>query len=244
MSCIEQHTVQLPWGACTFHLKRSTRRSIGLLVDAEGVHLTAPHNTPLALIQQVVQNKSDWIHRNIQRQAERKTQNTTLSDLLAHKQAIPIQGEPYQVSNHVGRAMLNPHTQHIALPQAPLDIQLKTLETLLKQHALGVFHQKAQELTQRVKLPPFRILLSNPKARWGSCDQAGNIRMNWRLIHHPMHRIEYVVAHELAHLLEMNHSARFWALVGRLMPNYPEAEAEFKLLSPAFVPWINPPSLG
>lgn len=236
MNSSEQHTIQLPWGACTFHLKRSARRSIGLLVDGEGVHLTAPVHTPLALIQQVVVDKADWIHRNIQRQVERDTQNTTLSHLLTQTQPIPVQGLPYQISVHVGRAMLNPHTQHIALPQGPIPVQLKALETLLKQHAKRVFHQKAQELAQRMQLPPFRILLTNPKARWGSCDQAGNIRLNWRLIHHPMHRIEYVVAHELAHLIEMNHSSRFWALVGRLMPDYPDVQAEFKLLSPAFVP--------
>ena len=76
-------------------------------------------------------------------------------------------------------------------------------------------------------LPP--IALSSARTRWGSCSQASGIRFNWRLIHLPTHLVDYVVAHELAHLVEMNHSPRFWAEVGRLYPDWRAARAELKL---------------
>ena len=60
--------------------------------------------------------------------------------------------------------------------------------------------------------------LSNARSEWGSCDQQGVIRLNWRLIQLPPELALYVVAHEVAHLIELNHSARFWTLVEGLFP--------------------------
>jgi predicted metal-dependent hydrolase len=64
-----------------------------------------------------------------------------------------------------------------------------------------------------------RLSLSSAQTRWGSASGAGWIRLNWRLIHLPLPVIDYVVVHELAHLREMNHSPRFWALVEAVLPD-------------------------
>jgi len=81
-----------------------------------------------------------------------------------------------------------------------------------------------------VKTPP--LTLSNAQSRWGSCSSRGDLRLNWRLLQAPPHIINYVICHELAHLKEMNHSARFWAIVEQLFPDYKRAEKELKALSP------------
>ncbi|MGI4855859.1 MAG: M48 family metallopeptidase [Janthinobacterium lividum] len=70
--------------------------------------------------------------------------------------------------------------------------------------------------------------LSSAKTRWGSCTSAGNIRLNWRLVHFPLDVLDYVVIHELAHLREMNHSPRFWAVVEGVMPDYQRLRALLK----------------
>jgi predicted metal-dependent hydrolase len=80
-----------------------------------------------------------------------------------------------------------------------------------------------------VTMPPLK--LSNASTRWGSCNSKGEIRLNWRLIQAPPHIIHYVVAHELAHLKEMNHSPRFWAWVTRLCPDYVNIRQELKKIS-------------
>jgi predicted metal-dependent hydrolase len=67
-------------------------------------------------------------------------------------------------------------------------------------------------------VPPVR--LSNARSEWGSCNHKGEIRLNWRLIQLPPALADYVVAHEVAHLVELNHSRRFWALVESLMPGH------------------------
>ena len=72
------------------------------------------------------------------------------------------------------------------------------------------------------------LTLSGARAQWGMCRDDGHVRLNWRLIHLPLRLIDYVVAHELAHLREMNHSARFWMVVGGLYPDYKAARAELR----------------
>ena len=72
-------------------------------------------------------------------------------------------------------------------------------------------------------MAPKRWALSSARTRWGSCAADGSIRLNWRLMHFPVEIIDYVVAHELAHLREMNHGPRFWSAVGELFPDWKRA---------------------
>jgi predicted metal-dependent hydrolase len=66
--------------------------------------------------------------------------------------------------------------------------------------------------------PPLSVRLSDARSEWGSCNAKGEIRLNWRLVQLPPALAEYVVAHEVAHLDELNHSARFWSRVEALLP--------------------------
>jgi predicted metal-dependent hydrolase len=78
------------------------------------------------------------------------------------------------------------------------------------------------------KLAVRRITVRNQRSRWGSCSRRGTISLNWRLIQTPPFVRDYIILHELAHLREMNHSARFWSEVERLCPGYKTAELWLK----------------
>ncbi len=73
-----------------------------------------------------------------------------------------------------------------------------------------------------------RILISNLKYRWGSCTPSNNLNFNWRLIKAPMRVIEYVIVHELAHLLESNHTGKFWTIIKTQLPDYSTAKEWLK----------------
>lgn len=235
-SNLEVHTVQLPWGACTYLLRRSKRKSIGFVISDDGLQVSAPPRVSVSEIQGIVASKSDWIERSLQRWRERQSSSITLEELLLNKKPVPVRGQPFEVRVvPTGRPLLNPWTQEITLPQSQ-STSLKSLEKLLKNHAREVFVHMANTLASKHALPAFQIRISSPRMRWGSCNSKGEVRLNWRLVHYPLHMIEYVIAHELAHLVEMNHSPRFWAIVEQLMPNYRERHKALAKLNPAEVP--------
>jgi predicted metal-dependent hydrolase len=90
----------------------------------------------------------------------------------------------------------------------------------LKDEALRAVTPRVAAYAARVRasLPPTQ--LSNARSEWGSCTHKGEIRLNWRLVQLPPHLADYVIAHEVAHLVELNHSARFWAVVEALFPGH------------------------
>ncbi len=95
-----------------------------------------------------------------------------------------------------------------------------------RRHAQSNFADRVGELAPRLGVPVPRVFLSSARTRWGSCNVKREVRLNWRLIQAAQPTIDYVVVHELAHLIEMNHSRRFWKLVASVAPHYREACAE------------------
>jgi predicted metal-dependent hydrolase len=84
------------------------------------------------------------------------------------------------------------------------------------------------ELARRHGLCVQRVTVRNQRSRWGSCSRRGTISLNWRLIQTPPFVRDYILLHELAHFIEMNHSRRFWAEVARLCPEFAQAERWLK----------------
>ena len=81
---------------------------------------------------------------------------------------------------------------------------------------------------ERIGVDYGKITIKDTKSRWGSCSYQGNLNFCWRLVLAPEEVLDYIVVHELCHRLEMNHSARFWAEVGRVLPEYEKSKAWLK----------------
>jgi hypothetical protein len=115
----------------------------------------------------------------------------------------------------------------VSAPQRsrPLDVLL----AWLKQQALDALRPRAAFYSALLGLPPPRVALSNARTQWGVCTESGAIRLSWRLVHVAPALADYVVAHEVAHLVEMNHSRRYWALLARLHPGWREARERLEL---------------
>ena len=106
----------------------------------------------------------------------------------------------------------------------------------LQQRAGDRFGARLAYFLQRTGLTIRRWRLSSAATRWGSCTSDGTIMLNWRLIHFAPDIIDYVIAHELAHLREMNHSQDFWTQVGHILPDFEKAKQALRRHDPAALP--------
>ncbi|MFN3401369.1 MAG: M48 family metallopeptidase, partial [Ferrovibrio sp.] len=103
----------------------------------------------------------------------------------------------------------------------------------LQRRAFEHFQPRLAAMASRLGQSAPPLGLSSARTRWGSCSLRSGIRLNWRLIHLPPATIDYVIAHEVAHLVEMNHGPRFWQVVQRLYPDWRGARNELKRLGAA-----------
>jgi predicted metal-dependent hydrolase len=224
-----------------YALKRARRRSIGFIVGPEGLSVNAPKWVGLRDIEIALQEKAAWILRKLREQHERAQRLHAAKVDWRDGTTIPFLGDTVIIvlDARTTGAVLNtdsaalpgvPHlTLHIGLPHTATAAQIRdAVQSWLQRQARRVFEERCQLFTQRLGVRYTRLSLSSAQTRWGSASADGSIRLNWRLIHFALPTIDYVVAHELAHLREMNHSPRFWDVVRSVLPDYEHARGTLK----------------
>lgn len=215
-----------------YQLERRPRKSVGMLINNTGLVVRAPRHVSQSRIEQLLQTKAGWIRSKLKLREESVDAPMHLNDgavlwLLGSEIRLSVRADARSRAVEFDHGVL-----HIALP-APDDesaVARKVLQWYRKQ-ALADFSRRLEIFSAKLGVALPKLLLSNARARWGSCNSKAEIRLNWRLLQAPPHIINYVVCHELAHLKQMNHSPKFWALVESICPDYKKAEKELKALS-------------
>jgi predicted metal-dependent hydrolase len=217
----------------SYHLERRPRRTIGLKITNDGLVVHAPRHILEFQLKKILQEKSKWIQNKL----EARKQNHVSPLCWQNGELLQLLGNPITLNLTVDTKNKHPQFNHDSLtiqsPQIsqPAFVQRKVVQWYKKQ-ALADFSRRLEIFAAKLDVPTPPLHLSNAQSRWGSCNSRGVIRLNWRLLQAPPHIINYVICHELAHLKEMNHSAKFWAVVSNLYPHYKQAEKELKQLSP------------
>jgi len=207
------------------------RRTIGLQVDERGLTVHIPHRLPPHTVESLLRDKSDWIARKLA-----KWQNRPAAIAWQDGTTLRHLGQPLQLclrrDARNRAAEFDGSRLHLAVADTgdSTAVQRKVAQWYARQ-ARADFARRLELLAAKLGVPTPPLYLSSAKTRWGSCNSKGEIRLNWRLIQAPPHIIHYVVAHELAHLKEMNHSPKFWTWVEKLCPDYQAARQELKALS-------------
>lgn len=221
--------------AVPYLLRRSARaHRLGLRIDRHGLSVTLPQRARVSQrdIDALLNLHADWIVTKLgtwqERAARREQQRVRFEDGAL----LPLLGEQIRLRTHPlsehRRTRIQPLGDELWVsgPAARDDTLLPAaVTTWLRRHALQVFAQRLPPWAERLGRQPRSLGLSSARTRWGSCARNGDIRLNWRLIQFAPELIDYVIAHELAHLVEMNHSPRFWAQLEALMPNYRQHKA-------------------
>ena len=228
-------------GARTLHyrLKRSSRKSIGFVIDGTGLTITAPRWVTLGDIETAVAEKQRWIFAKLAEWQTRVEQRALPRVQWADGAELPFLGKPITVKLGAAVLAFSEEAGVLALPLPPhADAQqIKDRVTgWLQGEATRVFGERLAVYATKLGVAFRSYGLSSAATRWGSCSSEGRIRLNWRLIHFPLSVVDYVVAHELAHLREMNHSPRFWQTVESIFPEFREARKQLKQHPPEMVP--------
>ncbi len=217
----------------SYLLEHRPRRTVGLKITADGLVVHAPKRIFAFQLNQILQEKSGWILSKLQARAASQVDTIEWIDgehLLYLGQDIQLT----IVKNSNNKALvLDANTLLMATPTPDNHtlVHRKVVHWYQKQ-AMADFGRRLTILAAKLGVPTPPLTLSNAKSRWGSCNSRGEVRLNWRLLQAPPSIINYVICHELAHLKQMNHSAKFWAVVESLFPDYKQAEKALKALSP------------
>lgn len=192
------------------------RRMILRLDQRDGVPvLTAPPGVARSAIDQFLSQQQGWIAR----QSASRLPIVPLVDGAV----FPFRGEDH-VIRHCPALPRSPVIAdgflHVGGAGESLD---RRIIRFLRSEARSVLSERVALHAQCLGVTPTRITIRDTRSRWGSCSAKGALNFSWRLIMAPPSILDYVAAHEVAHLLEMNHSARFWAHVDRLVDNRTEA---------------------
>ena len=211
-----------------YTLVRARRRSIGFVVSADGLAVRAPLSATLSAIEAALHSKADWIVRKLaQSQARQQRQEHARID-WCDGAVLAYLGAPLQLRLDASAPLagvLQPGgasaTLLMGLPCHASAAQLReAAQAWWMRQAQAHFTQRLNHFAPLLGVQWRSLRLSSAQTRWGSAKSDGSIRLNWRLLHYRPAVIDYVVAHELAHLREMNHSAAFWRTVASVVPDY------------------------
>lgn len=224
-----------------YALKRVRRKTIGFIVGADGLSVNAPKWVSLADIENALREKASWILRKLRDQRERHRRQQEARIEWKDGTSIAFLGEQVilVLDPQATGAVLHTDadslpglqrlTLHVGLAHTATADQIRdTVQSWLQRQARRIFEERCKHFAQQLGVHYTRLSLSSAQTRWGSASADGSIRLNWRLIHFPMATIDYVVAHELAHLRHMDHSPQFWDVVRSVVPNYENLRGSLK----------------
>ncbi|MBV8270883.1 MAG: M48 family metallopeptidase, partial [Cupriavidus sp.] len=230
-------------GERTVHyaLKRSSRRTIGFTVDDRGLSITAPRWVTLADVEAAIHEKQRWIFNKLGEWRHREARRVLPTVQWRDGASLPFLGQPItlQLESPAGVLLFNAEARvlHLAMPTHVDEQQIKDrVQGWLQHQAHRLLPERLEIYAEKLGVRHTGFALTSAATRWGSCTADGKIRLNWRLMHFPLSMIDYVAAHELAHLKEMNHGPRFWETVESIFPEFRDARAQLRAHPPELLP--------
>ena len=219
----------------SYILKRRRCKAISIKIDCDGLTVSAPVRETLSWIESVLKEKANWVLKKLN-----EWENKESIRLIWEESAIfPLLGEPWRLAiTSAGEMKMTPVKIKTIVEKGQLELALPStvptqeienivMEWYYKQAHL-YFSKRIEYFSKKLGVPRPQLRLSHARTQWGSCNVRGIVRLNWRLIHLSISLVDYVIAHELSHLVEMNHSSAFWRTVESICPDYVTMRNELK----------------
>jgi hypothetical protein len=230
--------------ALDYRLRRARRRTIGFQIDDDGLTISAPRWVTVVEIESAIREKHRWIRRKLVEWRAWREKRAVPEVAFAEGGVVPYLGGHVvlRLRPAASRAQLHPTEEGPAELWLPLrsdsdEARIRdAVQAWLQNEARRILGDRLAVLAERIDTKPASWRLSSARSQWGACTSDGRIRLNWRLVHFTLPVIDYVVAHELAHLKELNHGPRFWQAVASLLPGFEAARDEIKAVDLAALP--------
>jgi len=220
----ERRLLQLGPRIVEYRFRRSRRRTIGIMIDAEGLRVSAPRTAPWREVERFLSGNAAWIARKLD------SWGAVQRGPLLHGmsgETLPLFGEPVVLDIRSGRRAVVAETAGQLILTIPdpdrYDLVIDCLLAWMKAIVIERLQPRVAHYAGLLGLSVPRLAASGARRHWGTCTSSGLIRLNWRLAHLAPALCDYVVAHEVSHLREMNHSPGFWATVEGLYPEWRSA---------------------
>lgn len=212
-----------------FTIMYKKRSSIGIYIDAYGnVEVQAPRDTPEKTILHLLEANWEQIQQKIKEMKERLHGPKKRAYEIGETFLYLGNSYPIQISHDV-----NILQDQVVFEKDKLYIIVKDLDDERIKQALKRFYYKQckslveksiQTFQTNFKVKPSSIRISDSNTNWGTCDSKRQLTFNWKLAMAPKNVIDYVVVHEMCHMVHLNHDRSFWRLVGKIIPEYKERE--------------------
>ncbi len=217
------------------------RRTMEIVVDArDGVRVSVPQFTPRHEVASFVEQRAPWIARHA------AVARGFAPRAWVSGETLPYVGGPLTlrvaladtraafVTHDRERAILRVDLPDALVPDARGAAVRDAVLRWYRARAERVLVARTARWSEHLRLFPRRVIVKEQRRRWGSCSREGTIRLNWRIVMAPPPLVDYVIVHELMHLLVRNHSASFWAHVGQALPDSEARRARLQELAAAF----------
>ena len=214
-----------------YRLYRVRRRTIGFQVDEHGLTIRAPRSISMREIERAITESERWIFAKRLEWRAWREQHGLSAPRFVDGGSVQYLGQAATLRLNTSTAHFNGETReiHLAVPTHASEADVRqALLAWLHEQARSTIGERLERFSARTAVRFAGWRLSSARTQWGSCSHNGRIRLNWRLIHFSLPVIDYVIAHELAHLRELNHGRGFWDEVTRLLPGFEQARDQIR----------------
>jgi predicted metal-dependent hydrolase len=214
-------------------LTRSSRKTVGMTILNGLIKVTAPKWVSIEEIETILTGKSRWLINRHQEWLTAQRNRLEPAQQWSHGASLQFLGQSTRIELDplAGEIVWDAGAQLLKLPLPPAADHEQVRDRVhgwMQQQAKEILVERLDLLAQQAGLQYSHFQISHAKGRWGSCTQDGRIRLNWRLVQFSLPVIDYVVAHELAHLRAMDRSPGFWSEVAKILPNFEQGRSVLK----------------
>ena len=196
---------------------RARRITLRLNPGGDGVEMVLPNRTPIREALAFAERNSGWIIKQLGKAPQRIP--------FTAGATIPLLGQEHVIAHDATARRGVWRSEGVIRVSGQVEHLPRRVVDFLKSEARSELGGRAREKAARLDRRVGRLSLRDTRSRWGSCNSNGDLNFSWRLILAPAPVLDYVVAHEVAHMVELNHSRRFWKLAGELTEDIESAKA-------------------